>query len=825
LALTPGTRIGAYEIGRPLGAGGMGEVYQATDTVLGRQVAVKVLPPVFAQDPEHLARFEREAKVLATLNHANIAQIHGLERANGQAALVMELVDGPTLADRIAEGALAFEAALPIATQVAHALEAAHDAGIVHRDLKPANIKVRPDGMVKVLDFGLAKAVESSAATAANMSQLPTVTTPAPLREGYGGQAMTQAGMILGTAAYMAPEQARGKPVDARADVWAFGCVLFEMLTGRRAFQGEDVTDTLAAVVRAEPPWELLPADTPHLVRLALQQCLQKQPTQRLRDVGAVRLLLEEAARPPEPHASTGATAKVRSVWMWATAAAVIAAAATGAATWALSARRAAPAPSLAHLSINLDSVDYLGRYAGASYRPSRTAFAVTADGRTIVFSATRGTTTQLFRRSLDDGTTTSLAGTEGAIGPFLSPDGNTVAFWADGAIKKTPVGGGPVVAVCDAPAGAGAFGYFGGSWGAHDTIAFSAGAGVVFTVPAAGGTPKAITSLEAGSNESQHVLPTWLPDERGILFTARNGTDMNSSDVVLQPLPEGERRILVKGAADARYLGSGHLLYLTRGTLMGAAFDPEAIALTGEPVALLDNVMQAVNAYNGGAETGAGQFAVAAAGTLVYVPGGIHPEQTTSMAWVDRQGRETALKEAPGPISHPRISPDGSRVAFVRNRKESRDRDVWLHDVQRGTLDLRSRRLRGAGVVARWSPTAHPAAPGTALDGVGGWADRDRRRGGRRCDTAVVLDAFRRLGHARQELEGWTQFGVGRPTRSRRPRAGGSRAPLAELPLSVPVAGHTVARLQLGRVRSRGGVRATVPRTGCQGSAIGRRW
>jgi eukaryotic-like serine/threonine-protein kinase len=669
MSLSPGTRLGPYEVLAPLGAGGMGEVHRATDTRLKRQVALKILPPALAADPDRLARFQREAEVLASLNHPHIAAVYGLEDGAGVKALVMELVEGPTLADRIAQGRLPIGEALAIARQIAEALEAAHEQGIVHRDLKPANVKVREDGTVKVLDFGLAKLTDAGAAVRGgrdDLSHSPTLTSPA---------AMTGMGVILGTAAYMSPEQARGRPVDKRTDIWAFGAVLYEMLTGARPFVGEDVTDMIAEVVKSTPNWAALPPEVPPHVVTLVQRCLEKDRKARIGDMAVARFLLSEhaalggsaAAYPAGPAAP-----RLRRPLPWMLAAAL----AGGLAGW-LFARRPAVTPPVARLQMGLAPADHLvGSIASA--RPSRTAVAIAPDGRSLVFSGIRGNATQLYLRRLDHADATPVTGSDGAIAPFFSPDGRWIGFWADNAIKKVPAAGGPPVTVTEMPSGSG----WGASWRDDGTIFFAARDGI-FKVPAAGGTPAQVTTPNGGGE--RHLLPQALPGGNALLFTTMTSEDWQTANVVAQSLDDGERRVLVPGGADARYVGTGHLVYMKSGTLMAVAFDARSRETAGAPVALIEGVMQGINAPNGRDETGAGQFAVSDSGTLVYALGGIGPIRERALVSVDRSGAAQPLAIPAGPYLSPRLSPDGRRIAVHARRGASRATDIWVYDLARG--------------------------------------------------------------------------------------------------------------------------------------------
>jgi Tol biopolymer transport system component len=692
MTLAAGHKLGPYEILSPLGAGGMGEVYKARDTRLKREVALKVLPAGFSQDPDRIARFQREAELLAALNHPHIAHIHGLEEADGIRALVMELVEGPTLADRIAQGPVTLDEALPVAQQLAEALAAAHEQGIIHRDLKPANIKVRGDGTVKVLDFGLAKALEPDA-QAPGMSPAvtnsPTITTPA----------MTGIGVILGTAAYMSPEQAKGRAADKRSDVWAFGCVLFEMFTGRRPFEGDDVPDTLASVLKSAPNWEALPTNTPTSIRRLLRRCLEKDRAHRLADMDDARLDLEEAVAFPEPvSAAVGMRHATSTMWQWAALAFVGALIVAGFIEWSLT-QGARESRAITRFSTDLTPADHLGTQGAP--RPVVAAIALSPDGRTLVFSGTRGTTAQLFSRSFDQSTATPLAGTEGAVAPFFSPDGRWIAFVVTNSkLKKVPAAGGPAIDICDVVVNQT---LFGASWGSNETIAFSTGSRI-FTVPASGGTPREIVKTDQ-NNVVQAALstPQWLPRETALLYTLRSSADWTQARIVARPSDGKSPRTLVTGAADARYVTTGHLLYMKLGTLVAVPFDPARLQISGAPVALLDDVMQAVNAGNASSETGAGQFAVASAGTLAYVTGGIFPDRKAQLVWVDRHGVETPLKQPPGPIVAPRLSLDGQRLTFMMSKGGSRETDIWVYDL---TRDVPTRlTFVGDAVWPIWAP------------------------------------------------------------------------------------------------------------------------
>ena len=507
-----GVQIGPYRIGHKVGEGGMGEVYRATDTNLGRSVAIKVLPEALATDPERLARFDREAKTLATLNHPNIAQIYGVERSHGATALVMELVEGPSLGDRIAGGPVPVDEALSIARQIAEALEAAHAAGIIHRDLKPANIKVRDDGTVKVLDFGLAKASEPAFADSADLSRSPTITTPA----------MTFAGVLVGTPAYMSPEQARGRPIDKRADIWAFGCVLFEMLTGKRAFaDGESVSDVLAGVLKGEPEWNALPPDTPPAIRALLERCLRKDAKRRLQDIGEARIQIDDACNTPAAAFVPAAeiSNRPRSI-LWPAIAAI--------ATVALVAMAAflASMPRRDTSVVRFDVIAPEGSDILSVGQP------LSPDGRMVAFVAAFQGKPHLWLRPLDSLDAQPLRGTEGASRPFWSPDSQYLAFFAAGKLRKVAVVGGPPSDIHNFPGRDGA-------WGPDNVILVGGAGKAVLRVSAMGGEPMAVTKL--ADNETTHDYPQFLPDGRHFLYMSRHGVTPDDWDVFIGSLDSME--------------------------------------------------------------------------------------------------------------------------------------------------------------------------------------------------------------------------------------------------------------------------------------------
>jgi len=663
VALAPATRLGPYEVIAQIGAGGMGEVYRARDTKLNRDVALKILPEAFTLDGDRIARFRREAQVLASLNHPNIAAIYGFEDSGSTHALVLELVEGPTLADRIAKGPIPLDETLPIAKQIAEALEAAHEQGIIHRDLKPANIKLRADGSVKVLDFGLAKAMDAPAAISPMLTASPTITTPAQ---------MTGVGMILGTAAYMSPEQAKGRPADKRSDVWAFGCVLYEMLTGKRAFDGEDLTDTIAAVVKSEPVWSVLPDSTPPHIRLLLRQCLQKDRRSRIAEVGTVKFLLNPA---PELAAAAGAAptldggrkswALPRVVSSGVGLCALIGVTAYGTWAWTRNEERA-PQPV---------------RFSIAPPKPlaivgTDPEIAISPDGRRIIYRATTPEgRTQLVVLAVDELEGRPLTDTAGARFPFVSPDNRWIGFFAGSQIKKMPIAGGAPIVVCgvtSTPRGA--------TWGPDDTIVFATSDATtgLLAVPAAGGNPKVLTQPDIKHSED-HWYPSFLPDGRAVLFTIvpvdRSSTDQ--SQIALLDLKTGETRVLIRGGSYAKYAYSGHLLYAAGGTVRAVRFDISSHQVGGEPTPIAEPVLV-------GQVTATAQFAVSRSGTFVYVPGTTGAQSARSLVWVSRRGLEQPIDAPVRPYMYLRISPDGTRVALDIRDEQS---DIWVWDIARQTL------------------------------------------------------------------------------------------------------------------------------------------
>ena len=689
MSLLPGTRIGPYEIVGSLGAGGMGEVYRATDTSLGRQVAIKILPAAFAADPERLARFEREARTLALLNHPHIAAIYAVEKSgpstlsassgqagSGQAgtlALVMELVEGEDLSQRIARlrapGASARQAgmpldeALPIAKQIAEALKAAHEQGIVHRDLKPANIKVRSDGTVKVLDFGLAKALDPRPVSATTDNS-PTITSPADFRHGYG-VAGTEAGMILGTPAYMSPEQARGITVDKRADVWAFGVVLYEMLTGQRLFAGATVSDTLAAVLKTEPDWTTLPAGTPPPIRRLLRRCLEKDRKRRLDSAAAARLEIDDAltASPTAEGASAAGvpaatpSSRGRGPLLAALALAVALVAAMALPTLRYLRQTPPPAPPEMRVDIATPATD----------RPLQ--FALSPDGRSLVFVASGDGPLRLWLRRLDQTEARPLPGTEGAAFPFWSPDSRSIGFFAAGKLLRVDTTGGAPQVV----AAAGGLGVS-GSWSADGTILFPQQTiGPLWRVAATGGEPKAVTRLDSPRQVS-HRVPHFLPDGRHFLFYAAGTPE--AAGIYLGSLDGGAPPRLTAADSAGAFLPPDRVVFVQQGTLVARRLDLARGALTGDPVTLADRVGVDPSARGG--------FAVSGAGPLAYRAGG---NASRHLTWVDRTGLAVGVAGEPdqNAPNHPELSPDGRRVAMRRTVQGNTD--LWLLDLVRGGM------------------------------------------------------------------------------------------------------------------------------------------
>jgi serine/threonine protein kinase/Tol biopolymer transport system component len=641
--LSPGVRLGPYEVTALLGEGGMGKVWRARHIALKRDDALKVLPDAFALDPGRLARFQREAQVLASLNHPNIAHVYGLEQADGVQALVMELVEGPTLANRIAQGPIPVDEALPIARQIAEALEAAHEQGIVHRDLKPANIKLRPDGVVKVLDFGLAKALEPMPAGVVDATASPTITSPAM---------MTGVGVLLGTAAYMSPEQARGKPADKRSDIWAFGCVLYEMLTGARAFPGDDLSETLAAVIKSGPDWDALSPETPGSIHRLLRRCLNKERKARLGDAASLRIEIDEAQSEPESTRSVPRSfRKERIVW------------ATGVALLALISALAVAAmvrPVLRDPEVRFD----------ITIPPAALSdpLAISPDGRQIAFVGTTSGQSTVWIHRLDGRTARPLEGTAGAeLQVFWSPDSGSVAFFADGMLKRIEIESGAVQTLAEAPRG------MGGTWNRDGVILFAPTQGPLFRVSQAGGTVTAVTRVEGP--DVRHTSPQFLPDGRHFLFFSTG--DANVRGVYVADLEDAAaaRLLLIDADAAAVFASPGHLLFPRQGALLAQRFDADRMMLDGEPWQVAESVRTDVT-------RGIAILSASEARSIVYRPEDFAGVERR-LVWFDRLGKEIRRLDDRDPVNtnHMALSPDGRQLA-VRH-----DGSISMLDTERGFL------------------------------------------------------------------------------------------------------------------------------------------
>ena len=656
-----GLDSGHYEILSLLGKGGMGEVWRARDTKLGREVAIKTLPEEFAKDPDRLARFEREAKLLASLNHPNIAAIHGFEEDNGTHFLVLELVEGDTLADRLKRGAIPVEESLKLALQIVEALEAAHEKGVIHRDLKPANIKVTPEGKVKVLDFGLAKAFGGDEADA-NLSNSPTLS-----------MAATQQGVILGTAAYMSPEQAKGLPADKRADVFAFGCVLFEMLTGRQVFQGQIATEILASVIKEEPDYTTLRENLHPAIKKLLRRCLEKDPMKRFRDVGDVRFEIEQVLSDASGvivHPVDGVVQAARQSKLPWVAGIIVSVVIAVAASWNLKPDSPPEVGAVGRFPLPLREGQNFNSLAFSS-------ISISPDGTRVAY----GTSGQIYLRNLNELQGRSLQGTEGtgAVLPTFSPDGDWLAYYSrfEGEVKRIPVTGGASITVFDAPIGDPPRDL---QWTADDTLVFARIAGV-YRVPATGGTPELIVPAEGEQIASARILP----DGNSILFASTVGFAPNrwdEADIVLQSLDTGDRIVLWEGGSDPQYLPTGHLTFAQGDDVFAMPFDVAARETTGAPVPVIEGVSRGTLGALFGDPA---NYSFSVGGDLVYMPGNSGQAGGRFLTWVDRDGQEEPLDAPVRQYFDARISPDGTRAALAID--DGGNFDVWVWNLERSTL------------------------------------------------------------------------------------------------------------------------------------------
>jgi Tol biopolymer transport system component len=681
MSLESGSRIGCYEVIAILGAGGMGEVYRARDTKLGRDVALKVLPEVFAADAERLARFTREAQLLASLNHANIGVIHGIEDTSGVRALVLELVEGDTLADRIRRGPLTVDETVHVGRQIAEALEAAHERGVIHRDLKPANVKITPDGKVKVLDFGLAKAMDS-APSSPHVSHSPTLSL-----------AGTVAGMVLGTAAYMSPEQAKGLPADQRSDVFSFGCVMFEMLVARQVFQADSAAESLAAVLMRSPDLAALPPQVPPRLRALVQRCLEKDPKRRWQAVGDVRYELEAIASDPNPLVAPAipVPAAVAPNWRRAIPVAVVAllsAVAASAVTlwWGRGAIRPSTVTRF-QIPVETDVATPLRTNAGV--------LAISPDGTRLVYAANR----QLYLRSMADVDVRPIPGTNlDVLHPFFSPDGQWIAFFAmqDLTLKKIAVTGGAALTLCKVEAGA-AVG--GASWDGGQIVFALPGKGIM-RVSADGGVPEVIAAVDVSSTP---FGPQLIDDGRAVLFTVTNESGVerwDKADIVVQPIGSTQRKVVVRGGSDGRYLPTGHLVYALGGTILAVPFDRSKRQATGGPVPLVEGVRRPGNAAVAG---GLAQFVTSADGSLAYLPGTVATVMAPkTLAFADRTGKLVLLGLPAQPYVHPRLSPDGTELVVATD--DGKEGTLWVYDIKAGGVPRRLT-FGGRNRFPIWSP------------------------------------------------------------------------------------------------------------------------
>ena len=718
MALVPGSRIGNFEIVGALGAGGMGEVFRAKDSRLGRDVAIKALPPAFAQDPERVARFEREAKLLASLSHPNIGAIHGLEEVEGHRYLVLEFVEGETLDQRLSRGPLPLADSLDVCRQIAAAVEAAHESGVVHRDLKPGNVMLTPSGVVKVLDFGLAKAADPSASSDMKLSASPTMT-----------YAMTGVGAILGTAAYMSPEQARGKPVDKRTDIWSFGCVLYECLTGRRCFEGETVSDMIARILQGEPDWNALPAQTPNRVRELMRRCLDKDARHRLRDIGDARIELEEviAQRTSGTTVSAAAAAsRKRGTPPLVVAAVALASAAVAVFAWGSLHRVAPPAlvqfevPDADGMVIDADGVN----------------MAISPDGRTLAFVAGDSARSMIWLRPMGSTASHALAGTEDALQPFWSPDSKNIAFFTDTKLKRVPAAGGEVEDICEVKRARG------GSWSSKDVIVYSPTSdGPLFAVPAGGGDSRQVTQVDSTHGETGHRFPLFLPDHKHFLYAALPPKE-GHYEIYAGSVDGGKPTHVLQANSGAVYAPPGVLLYRKSGNVVVQPFDPAALKIKGSPGSLRANSTPTNR-------SGAAGFSASTNGTLAFrtfkLPLG-------TLVWYDLGEHQTGRVPMPPVAAYELdVAPDSRRAVLSRIIDDGQS-EIWIYDLERG-VSTRLSEENGTLGSPRWSPDGSRVA---YMAGKGGPQHFLIRSVTGSSPAISLLED----DHAFKQFEGWTPDG-----------------------------------------------------------------
>jgi Tol biopolymer transport system component len=699
MALETGQMIAHYRIAEKIGEGGMGRVYRAEDTRLNRDVALKVLPEAFVTDTDRMARFGREAQLLASLNHPNIGAIYGLEESGSLRCLVLELIEGQTLADRIGVGALPLDEALGIARQIAEGLEAAHDKGVIHRDLKPANVVVTPDGTVKILDFGLAKALVGEPGSSTT-SMSPTLTTPA-----------THQGMILGTAAYMSPEQAKGHVADRRADIWSFGVVLHEMLAGGRLFASDNVSETLAAVLMKELDLDALPSAVPAVIRNLVARCLKKDPKERLQAIGEARITIDGYRADPTAAAAEGETtvaaapaAAPRLPW----AVAGVLALALGAALWGLLRGGESPSGGVVRLRAEVAPGQALTRDIGASA-------VLSPDGTMMAYSSSDGSVKKLYLRPLDRMEAVALSGTEDVRAPFFSPDGKWIGFFTGQQLKRVSIAGGAPLALTTTKQNRG------GTWSPDGIIVFAPDitAGLA-RIPETGGEPEPITELSEG--ERSHRWPSFLPDGVHVLFMAQDhGASYDAATIEVVNVETKERTVLHEGGTYPRYIPTGHLAYVRDGTLFAVPLDLAGLKTIGTPAPLLEDVMTEAGTNTG---DGTAHYSFSSDGTLVYLEGALS-DRVYGLIWGDRDGQQAPLLSDERPYYSPRLSPDGKHLAL--QVASDSGTDIWVQDLEREVLT----RLTFSGsenILPAWTPDGRRIAFGSTRDAKPGifWMPAD---------------------------------------------------------------------------------------------------